>query len=62
MWGHDISIFTLFYLILLTLWFHKIFKLIFPKSSSWSKTMYAENLRKLAWATPLETFPMVLVQ
>ena len=28
------------YLILLTLWFHKNFKLIFPKSSSWPKTMY----------------------
>ena len=36
-------------LILLTLWFHEIFKLIFLKPSSWPKTMYAEHWRKLAW-------------
>ena len=45
--GHDTAIFTLLYLILLTLWFHEIFKLIFPKSSSWPKTMYAEYWRKM---------------
>ena len=28
------------YLILLTLWFHKVFKLIFPKSSPWPKTIW----------------------
>ena len=63
--GHDTAIFTMLYLILLTLWFHKIFKLIFPKSSSWSKTMYAEHWGKLAWASkgvPLGNFPILLVQ
>ena len=35
MWGHDTAIFTLLYLIRITLWFHEIFKLIFPKASSW---------------------------
>ena len=39
-------------LILLTLWFHEIFL----KPSSWSKTMYAEHWRKLAWAPPWEIF------
>ena len=43
-------------LILLTLWFHEIFKLIFLKPSSWSKTMYAEHWRKRAWAPPWEIF------
>ena len=56
MWGHDTAIFTMLYLILLTLWFHKIFKLIFPKSSSWSKTMYAGHWRKMG------NFPILLVQ
>ena len=50
-WGHDIAMLTMLYLILLTLWFHKDFKLIFAKSSSWPKTIYVEHLRKLAWAT-----------
>ena len=45
-------------LILLTLWFHEIFL----KPSSWPKTMYAEHWRKLAWATPLGNFPILLVQ
>ena len=60
--GHDTAIFTMLYLILLTLWFHKVFKLIFPKSSSWPKTMYVEHWRKLAWATFLGNFPILLVQ
>ena len=54
-----------FTMILLTLWFHEIFKLIFPKSSSWPKTMYAEHWGKLAWASkgvPLGNFPILLVQ
>ena len=38
--GHDTAIFTMLYLILLTLWFHKTFKLIFLNQSSWPKTMY----------------------
>ena len=60
--GHDTAMFTMLYLILLTLWFHKIFKLIFPRQSSWPKTMYAEHWRKLAWATFLGNFPILLVQ
>ena len=60
--GHDTAIFTMLYLILLTLWFHKTFKLIFLNQSSWPKTMYAEHWRKLAWATPLGNFPILLVQ
>ena len=54
--GHDTAIFTLLYLILLTLWFHEIFKLIFPKSSSWPKAMHAEHWRKMG------NFPILLVQ
>ena len=50
------------YLILLILWFHKIFKLIFPKSLSWPKTMYAEHWRKLAWETFLVNFTTLLAQ
>ena len=50
------------YLILLTLWFHQIFKLIFFKQSSWPKGMYAEHWRKLAWATFLGNFSILLVQ
>ena len=50
------------YLILLILWFHKLFKLIFLRQSSWPKTMYTEYWRKLAWATFLGKFPIVLVQ
>ena len=50
------------YVILHTLWFHESFKLIFPKSSSWLKTMYTEHWRKLAWATFLGNFPILLVQ
>ena len=34
-------------LILLPLWFHKFFKLIFLKQSSWPKAMYAEHWRTL---------------
>ena len=49
--GHDTIIFTMLYLILLTLWFHKDFKLIFPKSPCWPKTMYTKHWRKLASAT-----------
>ena len=52
--GHDTAIFTLLYLILLTLGCHEIIKLIFLKPSSWPKTMYAEHWRKLAWALPWE--------
>ena len=33
--------------------FHKIFKLIFPKSSFWPKTMYTEHIGN---------FPILLVQ
>ena len=61
-WEHDTAIFTFLYLVLLTLWLHEIFRLIFPKSSSWPKTMYAEHWRKLAWATFLGNFPILLVQ
>ena len=62
MWGHDTAIFTLLYLIILTLLLHEIFKSILPKSSSWHKAMYAEHWRKIAWATPLGNFPILLVQ
>ena len=62
MWGHNTAIFTKLYLIFLTLWFNKAFKLIFTKSSSWPKTMYAEHWRKLAWATFLDNFPILSVQ
>ena len=41
--GHDTVIFTMLYLILLTVWFHKFFKLIFLKQLPWPKTMYAEH-------------------
>ena len=61
-WGHNTAIFTKLYLIFLTLWFNKVFKLIFTKSSSWPKTMYAEHWRKLAWATFLDNFPILSVQ
>ena len=57
MWGHNTAIFTKLYLLFLTLWFNKVFKLIFTKSSSWPETMYAEHWRKLAWATFLDNFP-----
>ena len=40
----------------------KTFKLIFLNQSSWPKTMYAEHWRKLAWATFLGNFPILLVQ
>ena len=56
--GLDISIYTMLYLSLLTLWFHKTFKLIFLKPSSWPKTMYAEHWRKLAWTT--YTFSIII--
>ena len=62
MWEHGTTRFTMFYLILLTLWFHKLFQLIFPKSSSWPKTMYAERWRKLDWETFLGHFPILLAQ
>ena len=62
-WGeHDTATFTMLYLILLTLWLHKIFKLIFLKQSFWPKIMYAEHRRKLAWATFLGNFHIFLVQ
>ena len=60
--GYDTAMFAMLYLILLTLWFHKTFKLIFLNQSSWPKTMYAEHWRKLAWATFLGNFPILLVQ
>ena len=60
--GHDTAIFAIPYLILLTLWFHKTFKLIFLNQSSWPKTMHAEYSRKLAWATFMGNFPKLLVQ
>ena len=53
MWGHDTVILTLLYLILHILWFHEIFKLIFPKSSFLPKTMYTEHIGN---------FPILLVQ
>ena len=59
---HDTAIFTMLYLILLTLWLHKLFKLISLRLSSWPKPMYAEHWRKLAWATLLGNFPILLVQ
>ena len=62
MFRHGTAIFTMLYLILFTLWFHKLFKLIFLRQSSWPKTMYAEHWRKLAWATFLGNFPILLVQ
>ena len=60
--GHDTAIFTMLYLILLTLWFHKLFKLIFLRQSSWPKTMYAKHWRKLAWATFFRNFLILFVQ
>ena len=57
-WGHDTAIFTLLYLIFLTLWFHEMFKVIFLKP----KTMYAEHWRNIAWAIPLGNFHILLVQ
>ena len=49
---HDTAIFTMLYLnVLLTVWLHKTFKLIFLKQPSWPQTMYAEHWRKLAWGT-----------
>ena len=60
--GHDTTIFTMLYLILLTLWFHKVFKLIFIKQSSWYNAINAEHWRKLVWAALLGNFPMLLVQ
>ena len=59
-WGSSPQ--SMLYVILHTLWFHKSFKLIFPKSSSSYKTMYTEHWRKLAWATFLGNFPILLVQ
>ena len=50
------------YLILLPLWFHKVFNIIFPRLSSWPKTMYAEHWRKLPWTTFLGNFPVLLIQ
>ena len=47
MCGHDTAILTLLYLILFTLWFPETFTLIFPKSSSWPKTIYPEHWRKM---------------
>ena len=44
-----------------TLKFHKIFRLIFLKQLSCPKTMYAEHWRKLAWATFLGNFLILLV-
>ena len=60
--GHDTAIYTMFYLIVLSLWFRKVFKLTFPLSSSWPKTIYVEHWRKLAWATFLGNFPILLAQ
>ena len=34
-----------------SVWRYKIFKLIFPKSESWPKTMYAEHWTKIPWTT-----------
>ena len=60
---HDTAIFPMLYLkVLLTVWFHKIFELIFLKQLSWPKTMYAEHWRKLAWATFQGNFLILLVQ
>ena len=58
--GHDTAIFTMLYLIFLTLWFHKNFNLILLKPSSWPKTIYAEQRRKLAWTTFLGNFTILL--
>ena len=60
--GNDTTIFTKLYLILLTLWFHQRFKLVFSKPLPWPKTMYAEHWSKLAWSTLLGNFPILLVQ
>ena len=62
MLGHDTAKFTMLYLILLSLWFHELFKLIFLRQWSWPKTMYTENWRELAWGTFLRNFPILLVQ
>ena len=59
---HDTTIFTMLYLILLTLWFHKVFKLIFIKQPSWYKAINVEHWRKLVWAILLGNFPILLVQ
>ena len=50
----------MFYLILLTLCFHEIFKLIFLKQSSWSKTIYGKHWIKLAWTTFLGNVSILL--
>ena len=61
--GDDTAMFTMLYLkVLLTVWFHKIFKLIFLKQPSWPRTMYAKHWRKLAWPTFLGNFLILLVQ
>ena len=62
MCGHDTALSIMLYLILPNLWFHKVFKLIFPKSLSWPETIFAEHWRKTAWATFLGNFPTLLVQ
>ena len=59
---HDAVIFAMLYLILLTLWFYKIFKLICLKQSFWPKIMYAKHWTKLAWTTFLENSAIFLVQ
>ena len=62
-WGkQDTAIFTMPYLILLTLSSHKVFKLIFLKQSFWPKIIYAEQWWKLAWAIFLGNVPIFLVQ
>ena len=62
-WGkQDTAIFTMPYLILLTLSSHKVFKLIFLKQSFWPKIIYAEQWGKLAWAIFLGDVPIFLVQ
>ena len=55
--GHGTAIFAmLLYLIFLTLWFHKTFKLIFLNKSSWPETMYAEHWRKTSMSNFLGKF------
>ena len=51
--GHNTAIFTMLHLILLTLWFHKIFKLIFlgshPGLKQWMLNIRENWHRQLSW-------------
>ena len=56
--GHDTAIFTMLYLTLLTLWFHKTFKSIFLNQSSWPKTVWW-TLNKTSMGNIFEKFSYI---